>query len=496
MGDAAPGARRSWLLGWLDFLAGRPAVAEARLLAAWQHHDRVRDAFVGAAAAFHLAALRLAAGRTREAIGWGERAAAAGVPAAVRHDALGVLAVALFLDGRGPEGLARLAFLPAVPSEVSREDSDALVLRGMARVLAEDLAGGVADLSTTAARLRAGVPLRTASVCLSYLATAEYFVGSWDDAGLHAELAVSLAQDADRAWEFGGVHSAAAIIHAARGDWELAEAHVRMTTEAAQATGDVRTVGAAATARASLARARGDLEGVVDAAAVVRATGRPEFFSLLAGHHWRSVEIEALIGLGRLGQAETALAELEAALSPAGPPSVMVAAARLRGDLGSAAGHQGAAAAAFETAWRRAQGLRVPLALAELEISDARRLRAVGQLQPALARLRSARQRLLTLGARPYLQVCDRELAAVGAPAGTETAPALAGLTPAEQSVARLVSTGRSNRQTAAELYISVKTVEFHLGHIFDKLGIRSRKDLIARISAPLPRPHNKQGRT
>ena len=165
-----------------------------------------------------------------------------------------------------------------------------------------------------------------------------------------------------------------------------------------------------------------------------------------------------------------------------------MAAARLRGDLATAAGHQAAAAAAFETAWRRAQGLRVPLALAQLEISDARRLRAAGQPQQAVARLRSARQRLITLGARPYLEVCDRELAAAGAPAGPETAPALPGLTPAEQAVARLVATGRSNRQTAAELYVSVKTVEFHLGHIFDKLGIRSRKDLITRIGAPQPR--------
>ncbi len=62
----------------------------------------------------------------------------------------------------------------------------------------------------------------------------------------------------------------------------------------------------------------------------------------------------------------------------------MVAAARLRGELATAAGHHAAAAAAFETAWRRAQGLRVPLALGQLEISDARRLRA-------------ARQRLITL---------------------------------------------------------------------------------------------------
>ena len=143
---------------------------------------------------------------------------------------------------------------------------------------------------------------------------------------------------------------------------------------------------AAATAQAFLATARGDLEGVISAAAAVRATGKARFQGYLRRYDWRSLEIDALIGLGRLGEAETALAELEAVLSPAGPPSALVAAARLRGDLAIAAGHPAAAAAAaFETAWRRAEGLRVPLELAQLEISDARRLRAAGQPQKAVA---------------------------------------------------------------------------------------------------------------
>ena len=136
-----------------------------------------------------------------------------------------------------------------------------------------------------------------------------------------------------------------------------------------------------------------------------------------------------------------------------------MAAARLRGDLATAAGHPAAASAAFQAAWRRAEGLRVPLALAQLEISDARRLREAGRPQQAVARLRSARQRLIALGARPYAEICDRELAAAGAPAGPPAMPALPGLTPAEQAVARLVAAGRSNRQAAAELCVSLKTV-------------------------------------
>ena len=491
---AGPGARRSGLLGALDFLAGRAALAEDRLLAAWQAHDRALDASVGAAAATQLAVLCLVAGRIPEVIEWGERAAAAGAaPPAVRHRALGVLAIALSVHGRGPEGLARLAFLPAAPAEVPRVYTDTLVLRGMARVWAEDLAGAIADLSTAAARLRVGIPLRGASQCLSHLATAEYHLGSWDDAVMHAELAVSLARDADRVWDLAYLHATASVVPALRGDWEVASAHVRMATEAAQAVGDVGAIGAAATARAFLTTARGDLEGVADAATALRAAGGAQFLSLLAGYDWRSLEIDALIGLARPDEAEKALAELEA-LSPAGPPSALVAAARLRGDLACAAGHQAAAAAAFETAWRRAQGLRMPLELAQLEISDARRLRAAGQPQQAVARLRSARQRLITLGARPYLQACDRELAAAVAPAEPETVAALPGLTPAEQAVAHLVGTGRTNRQAAAELYVSVKTVEFHLRHIFDKLAIRSRKDLITRIGTLPPHPAGNLG--
>ena len=122
----------------------------------------------------------------------------------------------------------------------------------------------------------------------------------------------------------GYLHTTAAVVPALRGDWEVASAHVRMATEAAQAVGDVGAISAAATARAFLATARGDLEGVADAAAALRATGGAEFLSLQAGYNWRSLEIDALIGLARLGQAEKALAELEgpvpgrAAVGPGG----------------------------------------------------------------------------------------------------------------------------------------------------------------------------------
>jgi len=57
--------------------------------------------------------------------------------------------------------------------------------------------------------------------------------------------------------------------------------------------------------------------------------------------------------------------------------------------------------------------------------------------------------------------------------------------------VARLVATRRSNREVAAELFVSVKAVEFHLGRVFGKLGIRSRKALPGRLATPGTAPQS-----
>ena len=170
---------------------------------------------------------------------------------------------------------------PPPPSEVPREDTDTLVLRGMARVWAEDLAGAIADLSTAAARLRAGVPLRSRQP-VPELPGERRVPPRLLGRRRGARRAGRLARPRRRPG-VGlrlGAH-VAAVVPALRGDWEVASAHVRMATEAAQAVGDPGAIGAAATARAFLAMARGDLEGVTDAAAAVRATGRAQFLSLL-----------------------------------------------------------------------------------------------------------------------------------------------------------------------------------------------------------------------
>ena len=78
------------------------------------------------------------------------------------------------------------------------------------------------------------------------------------------------------------------------------------------------------------------------------------------------------------------------------------------------------------------------------------------------------------------VQVCAAELATLEVAAAEASPAALLGLSRAELAVARLVATGLINREVAAELYVSVKTVEYHLRNSFIKLDISSRRDLSA----------------
>lgn len=475
-----PSPRRQGLLGALDLFAGRCRDAEVRLADAWATHDPAGEPLVGAAAAAELLQLCFVSGRMPEAVEWGERAAAtsAGDPPLHRRVLAG-LSRALYLDGREEEGLALLAGPPDAPAELPAGELDALVIASFTRLWAGDLERAASDLATCAAHLRAGTPSRYPSQCLSCLADAQYRLGQWDDASVHANLSVALARDADRVWDFPFVHGYAAVVPAERGEWELAAHHV---AEAREAAGAVAAVAVAATAACRLAAAQGDPDGVLRAAGPLRATGRADACGYPGWLAWRPLEVEALIGLGELGRAACALDDLERTVSRAAPAAVRVDLARLRAALADALGEEAAAAEALRAARRAACGLGQPRCTAELELAEARHLRLAGDRAQAVACVRAARARLVALGARPHVARCDHELASCGVPVATDASPAFLGLTPAEQAVARLVVDGRTNRQTSSELYVSVKTVEFHLRNIFTKLEVRSRGELAERL--------------
>ena len=89
--------------------------------------------------------------------------------------------------------------------------------------------------------------------------------------------------------------------------------------------------------------------------------------------------------------------------------------------------------------------------------------------------------------ARPFLERCERELIACGLAPSKRRDFDPSRLTAQELAVARLVAGGMSNRQVAAELFISIKTVQFHLTNIYAKLGVGSRMELAAQFRGSEP---------
>ena len=90
------------------------------------------------------------------------------------------------------------------------------------------------------------------------------------------------------------------------------------------------------------------------------------------------------------------------------------------------------------------------------------------------------------LGAVPFADRCDAELGqyAVAEPGGAAVpARAVAPLTARQLAVAKAVAAGKSNEQVARDLYITVKTVEYHVSQIFTRLGIDARAEIAAALS-------------
>jgi DNA-binding CsgD family transcriptional regulator len=473
-------ARRDALTGLLGVFTGSPS-AERRLLAAWQAHDPATEGEIGARAATSLTNWMVLSGRPDQALTWAHRAVDGTVAgSAVWSMASTALAYALASASRSPEGLAFLAFLPVSGNEVPMPETDALIMRGMLKVYVDDLPGAIADLGVATARLRTGQPSTYPGPCLAHLSDAYFRRGDWDAAVTHAQLATSLAQDTDRPVDLARAHARAAQVFAFRGQWSAAQSHIGAARAAAERLPLVMPVASAAVAGASLALAGGDLGGVLLATEPVRATGvlgvggRPGIFN------WRALEADALIGLGRLDHAEAALSEFDAAIPPEGLASAALMLARCRGNLAVARGSTAQAEAAFTLARSFEAAVPMPFEHALLSLDDGRRLRAAGNRLAAIAQLEKAHQLFSGLGADPYVQACATELGALQVAAATGSPAALLGLSRSELAVARLVATGLTNREVASELFVSVKTVEYHLRNSYIKLDITSRRALAA----------------
>ena len=132
----------------------------------------------------------------------------------------------------------------------------------------------------------------------------------------------------------------------------------------------------------------------------------------------------------------------------------------------------------YREAIERLGRTRVRVTLARAHLLYGEWLRRQQRRTDARHQLRIAHQMFVTMGAEGFAERARRELLATGETARKRSVETAGGLTPQETQVAELAREALSNAEIGARLFISPRTVEYHLGKVFTKLGINSRIQL------------------
>ncbi len=483
------GPRRDCVLGFHGLLTGRRLAAESLLASAWAQCDPDEDPTLAATIARRTASHFLARLHGEEAVTWSRRAlelAGTAGPSPVPAEML-ALGIGEALCGRLADGLA--AVDTAVTTAETSLGTGVVTLRrvrGWLLCAAGDLAGAESDLANEARAAGRVGSLGTAAFALAHLAQVEYLTGAWDRGILDANRAIVIASELQHGFLTFAV-LAAALIDSARGNWDRVRDVLDLMPK--DEPRYERAMFNHALALAHLAAAQGrpdEILAVLAPVSEIEPARRVDEPGLLP---WAHLYADALVAEGRLQQADEFLLHHEQVARDRGRDLPMARLATVRGRLLAAGGDAGSADESFQRAAELGAHAGVPFDTATTHLAWGQVLRRRGQRREAAAHLRAASSVFATLKARPYRERCEHELQSCGLAPAQRIGFDRDRLTPQEMSVARLVASGLTNRQAAAELVLSVRTIEFHLTRIYAKLGITSRAQLAALASAsPLTR--------
>lgn len=302
--------------------------------------------------------------------------------------------------------------------------------------------------------------------------------GTWEDALHHIEAGEDLLIQAGQPVNMAFLIASRALVEANLGRVEAARQSAEAAFELSEQTNAVLVRRIAAWALGHLALSLGEPADahmylgrlvVETRAAGIREPGEMRFFA---------DDVEALVALRQLDEAESTLAFFQECAVSTGRPSALAAATRCRGLLAEANGDLEYALEALHESVLGYSNVPIPL-------ERARTLLALGSARLRAKQKRAARESFQEaladferLGAAIWAERTRAELARIGG-----RGPSDGSLTGREQRVADLVAEGRTNREVAAELCITERTVEGHLSRIYSKLGVRSRTGLVRRVA-------------
>ena len=481
---SSPARGRALLtLGMVEAYAGsNPRAAE--------HLDAASGILTGAALVDALTELALVRFRLGDTVGFTQCAARIravvdrGDPAQRLRECF-TTGVADALTGDHPAALVVLAEAAELALSADLEDDPRSILllalaAGFTGTASDALARGAVRVADVRRRGAIGVLMPILAISASGRAMLGDHVGAYADAGEAAELAEHLgyAAEAAIAIEQLAWQSAARGLHE---DARSALAEARILLDRAGTT----TVAAHhALTAAFCALCRGDMTEVVDVLeARIDVDGGVGSMGEALGV--APLLVEAYVSLGRTAQAEELTHRFVAATPAYAPAEHTAMVLRCQGLV---AGDAAAAQRLFVDAISAGTGSRDLFELARTRLMLGSLLRRDGRRVEAREHLQAAHRSFADMELAHWAGQAAAELRATGATARSRVA-GLEGdepLTSQETRVALLVAEGRSNRDVAAALFLSPKTVERHLGNVFRKRGFRSRAELV-RTYARLP---------
>ena len=315
-----------------------------------------------------------------------------------------------------------------------------------------------------------------------FLTMIDLWSGRWAEAAATADDAM------DRARQIGGhlttitalICRAAVAAHTGRAE----DTHhaARAAIDAAHDSGIGYLALAPTASLALLEVSRQDYRAALTVLEPVLATFDPVHSTEIMVGGYLPDAIEALIGVGRFDDAEPLIVALETNGTRLDRPWMLAAAARGRAQILAARGDLDGAEQQARRALTHHERVPMPFETARTQLVMGGVQRRRRRRQAATATLSAALSTLETLGSQLWAGRARAELERLQ-PLSTNAVV----LTDAERRISERAASGLSNREIAAELFLSVKTVEMNLSSSYRKLGIRSRAELTARIDATDP---------
>ena len=333
------------------------------------------------------------------------------------------------------------------------------------------------ELASRGVRLaRAAGALAALPVGLTYRAGLDILAGEF--AGAASRLAEADAIAA--ATGIAHFDYASPLLAALRGHESNAVALIEAFLQDATARGEGRAIGHGEHASAVLYNGLGLYE------AALAAAQRASEYEDLGVFGWALVElVEAGVRSGTGEVPGEAMRRLQERTRAAGTPWALGIEARSRALLSEGE----AADALYREAIERLARSRIALHLARAHLLYGEWLRRERRRMHARDQLRTAHGMFEAMGADAFAERAYRELAATGETVRKRAVGTRDELTPQEAQIARLARDGRTSPEIAAQLFISPRTVEWHLRKVFAKLGVTSRKQLAIALPDMSP-PH------